>query len=121
MNAMRVGQPPDSDESGVRETRWYVFLHDSGRANEIVAKALNTEADNAERFRQDVTCGDGRERNLISVSFAEARIARNAGTENDFKVTVFVEEGGGAPREWKDPSRTRRRKLLLKKVAPAAR
>lgn len=102
-----------------RDYHWYVFLHDDGRANEIVARALNVEADNTERLRHDVECSDNTKRNLWRVRYAEIRTLVNAGVEFKFKVSVFSQQGELNPRPWVDPNKLRRKKRLLKKVAKA--
>ena len=102
-----------------RDYHWYVFLFDDGRANEIVARALNVEADNAERLRHGVMCSDDIKRNLWRVEYSEIRVLVNAGIEFKFKVSVFSQEGELAPRPWVNPNILRRKKTLRKKVTRA--
>ena len=108
------------DDGSVRDYQWYLFLHDSGRANEIVSGALKVEVDNTERLRGQVECADGVRRDLLRVQHAEIRIAKNAGVEFGFKVTVFVQEGESAPRPWFKTREHGRKQLVRKKVQRAA-
>ncbi len=104
------------EELGVkREYQWYVYLHESARANEIVARALGAGADHEDRLRRGVVCMDGKAYSLWSVTFPEVRMVKSASNEFGFRVTTFVQEGQGAPRAWYDPVAIRRRKALLKK------
>jgi hypothetical protein len=54
------------------------------------------------------------------VNHPEVRKVRLAGHDLNFKVTVYVQEGEGAPRVWVDPNRERYKKKLMKKVRRAA-
>lgn len=111
----------EADASGGKEPReyhWYVFLHDNGDANEIVARALNVEVHNEERLRT-LVCADEKKRNLWRVSFPETRIARNAGSKFKFKVTVYSQEGDHPPRPWVDPNLVRHKRVIKKKVKRA--
>ena len=102
-----MSEPDASVGKATREYHWYVFLHDNGDANEIVARALNVEVHNEERLRT-LMCADGKKRALWRVSFPETRLVRNAGSKFKFVVTVYSQEGEQDPRPWVDLNLVRR-------------
>ena len=113
-----MSEPDTSGGKEPRDYHWYVFLHDNGDANEIVARALNVEVHNEERLRT-LKCADGKKRTLWRVSFPETRIVRNAGSKFKFKVTVYSQEGEQDPRPWVDPNLVRHKQVIKKMVKRA--
>jgi hypothetical protein len=111
----KIGTAP----ARVRDTHWYVYLHDSPRANEIVAEGLRAGPGSEDRLRRNMECEDGVKRDLWYVSHKESFSIRKAGHEFNFKVTVFVQSDNGRLRKWIDPHIARRKKALLGKLHPA--
>lgn len=103
-----------------RDIQWYLYLHDSGYANEIVAKALDTAPNSEDMLRRSVQCSDRRKRDLWIVTFPHVRLIEKASKEFQFKLTVFSAEGGSMPRPWKNPNLARRKKRLQEKVKKGA-
>lgn len=98
-----------------RDTRWYAFLHDDPRANEIVGMNFGGVG-HEDRLRREVLCDDNRVRNFWCGTYSEVMAIKKAAHEFGFSMTVFVQEGNGTPRKWVDPSIARRRAALRKKA-----